>query len=484
MTSQKPITLSSALGIASKDVLDAGVIDVTLNCDTNLFIDPLLMRESSDKGFSACSHETFVKRFETVIRLIQLIKADGDKAERAARDQLTFPEIRYTHLGFSTGTNGAGFGQGLTTELVDSAKQVIELGTNDPDLFLALALFEKNVGPDRIGDMTTNIIIECLSEFNIRAAGKLQLDVKEFRIGRKNLPFPSNPLDIDEPLILVPSDIVRQLPVAADWDSIRSAAKSSSDFRRDVNNFVGEIWAAKTAEKKKTIKNIILGNKDALEALLTLLRYAADEPYDVRADVAGELYPSDLEIALSKQFPLDLKRFEGKHLNLFETNAVVEEIIKHFQSLVEDNGIWKEMWLEDRGTPRLEKAMQRIFYVAASAYCKANNLDLSPEADAGAGPVDFKVSSGSVQRVLVEIKRSLNTKLVLGYTSQLEIYKRAEKTMHAHYVIVDVGGISSKIARRLTEAHDAALQVNGIASKMWFIDASVRESASKRKTGP
>jgi len=29
-----------------------------------------------------------------------------------------------------------------------------------------------------------------------------------------------------------------------------------------------------------------------------------------------------------------------------------------------------------------------------TSYCQANNLDLSPESDAGRGPVDFKISQG------------------------------------------------------------------------------------------
>jgi len=482
MSRMKPVTLSSTLGISSKDVHNAGVIDVTLNCDTNLFIDPLLMKDCSDKVFASCAHDSFVERFDRVIRLIQAIQSDGDKAERAAQNQLSFPEIRFTHLGFSKGKGGAGFGSKLTMSLVDSAKQVIKIGTNDPDLFLALALFEENVGPDRIGDMTTNIVISCLSEFNSRAAKRFNLTISEFEVAGRRLQFPVNPIASNEPLILVPKDIVRQLPTGSDWDSIRSAARSSSDFRRDVNTFIGSIWEAKSKQQKKTIKNTVLQSRKAFEELLYLIRSAADEAYDVNGDVAGELYPSDLEREISSLYPLDLKSHASKRLDLPKANYVVEEIIKHFQGLIEDNGIWKELWLDDKVTPRLEKAMQRIFYVVASAYCRSNNLDLSPEADSGAGPVDFKISTSGEDKVLVEIKRSRNTQLVSGYTSQLEIYKRAENTMRAHYVVIDVGNFTPELHKRLIEKRDNAMQVNGVASTLWIIDGSVRESASKRKT--
>ncbi len=44
----EPVTLSMAWKIDAEVLDNAGVIDVTLNCDTHLFIDPLLMEEASD----------------------------------------------------------------------------------------------------------------------------------------------------------------------------------------------------------------------------------------------------------------------------------------------------------------------------------------------------------------------------------------------------------------------------------------------------
>jgi hypothetical protein len=79
------------------------------------------------------------------------------------------------------------------------------------------------------------------------------------------------------------------------------------------------------------------------------------------------------------------------------------------------------------GSPRPEKAAQRLFFAIAYAYCKANNLDVTPEADTGNGPVDFKVSLGFTGRVLVEIKLSTNTKLVRGYTINWGLTSRLRK---------------------------------------------------------
>ena len=92
--------------------------------------------------------------------------------------------------------------------------------------------------------------------------------------------------------------------------------------------------------------------------------------------------------------------------------------------MVENKGLWKELW-DENGKPRKEKASQRLFFAVAYSYCKANNIDLTPEADSGNGPVDFKLSQGFDSKLVVEVKLSTNGRLVHGYEKQLEIYKKA-----------------------------------------------------------
>ncbi|TON44481.1 hypothetical protein CGH57_21710, partial [Vibrio parahaemolyticus] len=101
----------------------------------------------------------------------------------------------------------------------------------------------------------------------------------------------------------------------------------------------------------------------------------------------------------------DLSKFANKKLTLDDVDDLVGEILNQFLDLVENKGLWKELWCEDN-KPRKEKAAQRLLFAVAYSYCKANNLDLSPEADSGNGPVDFKLSQGFDSKVVVEIKLS------------------------------------------------------------------------------
>ncbi len=144
--------------------------------------------------------------------------------------------------------------------------------------------------------------------------------------------------------------------------------------------------------------------------------------------------------------------------------------------MIEKRRLSEELYHE--GSPRPEKAAQRLFFAVAHAYCKANNIDLTPEADTGNGPVDFKMSKGFTGRVLVEIKLSTNSKVVAGYTRQLETYKGAEQTTRGHYVVIDVGGMGKKDEQLILTKNEMAKSGRPV-SEITLIDGRRRPSASK-----
>ena len=80
-----------------------------------------------------------------------------------------------------------------------------------------------------------------------------------------------------------------------------------------------------------------------------------------------------------------------------------------------------------------------MFFGIADSYCSANNIDLSREINGGRGPVDFKLSRGAMDKVVVEVKLTSNGQLKHGIEKQLPVYMRQEKTHRAIYLIVDNG---------------------------------------------
>lgn len=480
MAKDEPITLSIAWGIDQNKITKFGAIDVTLNCDTNLFIDPLLLATSANKDFRDCASAAYEGRFHQLIELLSASKEIDDAAWRAARNKISFHEVGYTHLGYSSGTSGSGFGEKLAGNLISTAKEVIDLGVDNPNLFVALALFEDGIGADRISDMTTNIIIECLARFTISACNHIGIEARQFGIRGSTYDLPPNPLKPTEPILLVPADIVRDLPIASDWSSVGSAARETEDLRERVNTHIGEIWKAKTRKDKDEIRKNALRSKASFDTLLEVIQNAADESYDVVNDHRGEIYPANIRRSISKDQPLDLHTYSGRKLGLEEVDEVVAAIIAQFKNLVENRGLWKELWDDKQEHARLEKAMQRLFYAVALSYCEANDLDISPESDGGAGPVDFKVSKGASSKALLELKRSTNPKLVDGYTKQLDAYRASEGTTRAHYIVIDVGGLTPAKMKGLSDARSTVIKAGLEPSEFVIIDGSVQKSASKR----
>src|SRR5690606_29118857 len=106
------------------------------------------------------------------------------------------------------------------------------------------------------------------------------------------------------------------------------------------------------------------------------------------------------------------------------------------------------------------------------------NVDVSPEANMGGGPIDFKFSKGYNARVLVELKLSKGT-VRHGYEKQLEIYKNASRTNYGVFVIINVGGLGMKL-KQIERIRQSRLNNGEKASEIIVINAMEKKSASKR----
>jgi hypothetical protein len=210
-----------------------------------------------------------------------------------------------------------------------------------------------------------------------------------------------------------------------------------------------------------TLSNNVMG---ALEQYLRYLTPREAEPF----------FP----LFISRKYPIDLDRYSNRILNFEDLKEVVNELLNQFKDLLENKGLWKQLW-DYEGKPRKEKAAQSLFFAIAYAYCKANNIDLTPEADAGNGPVDFKLSHGFDSKIVVEVKLSTNSHLVHDYKKQLEIYKRADDTDEGIFLLVDVGRIGNKYTEVQRVRRDF-LEKHGKASEIWYVDGTQKESASRR----
>lgn len=464
-------------GIDPKVFEKTGALDPILEVDTRLFIDPVFLKLTKVPELSG-SYEKVLRYFVGVLKVIRNIKAVDDRLWRQADLMLTFPEIKGLCIGYATkGTSGSGMGPAIRHKLLDSITQIVSAGVDDPVIFEIVGAFEDDVGPDRISDMVAKIIIDDLIAFTQRVCRDCKIPMVNIAVskGISKQDLPINPVT-NLPVILVPKELLNDLPVADSYSDIQYIASRNAEIRDALNNIIGTSWRDATiADRKEATRRTFIHRPDVLVEILNAYRNAAPDRYDFNDDRSGEViwYRAANEIAQTMALKLELSKTPDAN----EIESVALTICNHFKRLIENNQLC-DLLYDKGGNRKHESAAQLLFFGIADAYCSANDLDLSPESDSGRGPVDFKFSRGYKGRVLVEVKLTSNPKLEQGFTKQLPIYQDAENAPKGIYLVIDNGGATEA---RLKRFHETIRDAGPNAPKVIWVDGVQRPSASIAK---
>jgi hypothetical protein len=370
-----------------------GALDPILDVDTRLFIDPALLRTTTVSELQD-SYITVTQHFANVVKIVANITKPGDRMWREAEKLLTFPEIGGLSIGYaSKGTSGSGMGPALRNHLLETVTEIVKAGVTDPALFELVGIFEEGVGPDRISDMVAKIIAQDLIRFTQRVCSDCGIPMDAHRIESLGIEedLPLNPLT-NLPMILVPSEVLRDLPMALDYADIRFVASFNATLRDELNSGIGTALRAMTVrEQKEKLRNDFVRFPDVLAEIIRAYQAEVPERYDFKDDRSGEVVWYRASKNMPSAVPLALTLPQQPTVD--DVFDVVLKICEHFKRLIEDNQLGQLLY-EKNGNPKHESAAQLLFFGIASSYCEANNLDLSPESDAGRGPVDFKLSRG------------------------------------------------------------------------------------------
>ena len=456
----------------------AGSFDPLLNVDTKLFIDPLLLEKSAHPEMLA-AYKDWRAHFADIIKLLKATKGAGDVAWKAADKMFDSPEFKGTCLGYgSASIVGSGIGPKLRARLLRTAHEIVKLGIEDPTLFPLLALLEEDVGPDRISDLTTRAIGHRLAEFTTRVLTGQNIPSQRFDVFGSEFSLPVNPHVSDRgeslPVVLTPLDVLRALPVASDWSDVDRVKSENDKLRRRINQAIGAVWLRHTDQSKAKNRAAFLKDKEAFDSLLAAVRSMSKAPYDFAGDPEGRVNWLELGIQLAGSHPL---KFETKPTSKDDVRAIVEAILAHYGQAIEHRGLWKNLY-DSNGDPHHEHYAQRLFYAMALSYCKANDVGIDPESNAGVGPVDFVISVGFQARVVVELKLSTNTSLKHGYVKQLEEYKAGHETDAGFFVVLDVGGGNGQI-KQVLRLESTARNNKEPHSQVVVVDGTKKRSASK-----
>jgi hypothetical protein len=143
---------STAFGLA-KTQPELDFVDVSLNTDNRLFVDPFALSQKADR-WSQDAHQTVVSFFQAIIDSIR------QRNEQRAKDLLGhLREPNETRLGYSRRrVQGAGIGDMQAEDLFNALRDSTAVQTGFINSLEESELMIEGISHDKISDLTTNII--------------------------------------------------------------------------------------------------------------------------------------------------------------------------------------------------------------------------------------------------------------------------------------------------------------------------------------
>ena len=459
--------LSDYIGIGNELDLN-GVFDPVLNEDSHFFINLQRLKKTDVPEFVK-SYEKIHDYFRKIIKLLDKAekKTKKDTFYRQALRMFNFSEVNGICLGYAKGTTGAGFGRGLSEQVISNAFDIVKAGIVDPEFFELLPLFQDNVGADRLSDMIATLIIDDIKNYTKRINEDLGINHTKYKRFHFNGEFLINPYKHDD-ILLVPVDILHRLPVAESWEDIDLVVSQNTILRAEINYEVASEWRKYSAyERKAYLRHEIFTDREACQRILAGYRNEELDIFDPK-----------------ESFPYFLKKLDQMIKNM-GIKWVIEreikdsydasmEIIAFFRHWVEDLKGWEHILGVD--SRNREKVIQRVIHGQALAFIEANRLDISCEPNEGRGPVDFKISRGD-DKTIIEVKLSSSNQYLHGYEVQIEEYGKAERTDQMIYVLIDLGH-PLKI-KKILELHDKRYNDGEDVPTLIVIDSTEKKSASR-----
>ncbi len=428
-----PIKFSEQYNVDINTIREMGVFDAILDVDSRVFIDPALLGFCKIREFKNAKAK-IQNYFSNIILLLSNSKSRNDQFWKKADQLLRFKELSGSCCGYSEkGTGGNAIGNELRKLILLTAFELISAGEKDPAIFELLGVFQEKIGCDRISDIITFILAEEILLYTARVIENTDMQTYCYKYKNKVYKIALNPYN-DKPLLLLPQEILSPLPVATSYEDIEHATALANRVRADINAYFD--LGRRKKLKKAELDELIRKNEAFRRHLIDAYRAIQYLPYDFIKDPAGEYIWYDAAKKYVNLYPLHLDKTEI--VNVSQVLAITRTICHRFKALIEDNGL-NQLLFDQTHNPKRESAAQLLFYGIADAYCTANNIDLTKEGNSGRGPVDFKLSSGAHDKVVVETKLTSNNQLLHGFTDQVPIYMKQENAKHAIYLIIDTG---------------------------------------------
>lgn len=296
---------------------------------------------------------------------------------------------------------GAGSGPGLQKEMLESISVAVTHGKDSIPHMEYIDVLAGGLGLDRISDMTCNILKSYFIKYTqdvCRRHGIPMTNVLVHNAGwsaddyewvSKRVELPINPAYARRrlPILLTPEVFIRDIPVAS-ADGFVNYAGAAADLRRRFNlNLSRHVPRHLKAQMARA-------NFSLIDQYFTMLEDQRHDAYPLEDDPRRRLNPGQTRTALASEYPAATIPTTQS-----EVPAFVADLVKNFAYCIEQKGIWRSLWYKNHGLG--EATAQGLFYLTAINFCRQNDIMVTPESNAGRGPVDFVFGkNGKTARLL------------------------------------------------------------------------------------
>jgi len=198
--------------------------DPILTLDTTLFLDPFLIY-ADERGYFEGSHEEVIRFFDEVFKLVASSHEDrSSNRYKKALSDLVFPEVKEICLGYTKeGTDGLGSSGVIARLIASGLSEAIRAGLTEITHFEEVGIIRKNIGADRISDITAGLLRWRLAAYTLDVCKRHNVPTTmrrhprgRYDVERKMwvplmMPLPDNPHN-GKGVLLAPRRYLRALP--------------------------------------------------------------------------------------------------------------------------------------------------------------------------------------------------------------------------------------------------------------------------------
>jgi hypothetical protein len=480
------LLFSDYFKIDRKTIDSYGALNICIDADLPLFIDPFLL-------FASKKNE-YVNLHEKIVNHLINLKKLAVNNPNIDLQLFKFPEIKQNWLGFCKwGNNGKGLGKKFATNIIKAFNGFYSTfgseSVSSSSHIEKLTLVGNGIGRDFISDFTTNLMVEYLLEytqkfalehltenqrrvFSVRCVFNEQLltwTPKEFIL-------PYFYLDDDGDFILLtPIDILTKdeayichSDLKTQFRKITNSLENSS-LRVAINTYFQKCLP--TMPKSKDIESAINA---------TIIKYPEILDYYIRYKENNKAGASKISAekieTLKKEFIDTLLEFTHKvsqSSDFFrikpDSYQAALQRANFLKDVIENNDGYRIFYKKGKAIAS-EETIQRIFRLTWFA----TDFSVDSEVNNGRGPADYKISYGERDSTIVEFKLASSSSLAKNMLNQTEIYKKASKSINDIKVILCYTASEiAKVTRILKNMKQEG------AENVVIIDATQKLSASK-----